>query len=134
MDKCSSCPLEVVWESIDTDILLRHPKIVSIDFRQTRKVRLPPHLERKGIREFAMTIRFAPDSTLEDVDAYIRRVGHYAFESNTQDTCWGTVYRRSDRKGYWALHAPCLHCYGDLVDNGASEDMLRRAVIISSIF
>jgi len=133
-NRCSSCPLEIVWESIDSDTLLRHPKILSIDFRQSNKVRLPPHLEQETVREFSVMIRFAADSTLNDVDAYIRRVGHYAFEGNTQDTCWGTVYRRSEKKGYWALHAPCIYCYGDLLDNGAPEDMLRRAVIISSIF
>jgi len=134
MEHCSSCPSEVVWEAVDSDRLFRHPKILSVHFQEGTKVRLPAHLqsEQETIRAFSIRIEFVSDSTLEDVDAYIRRAGESIFDSNTAHTCWGTLYRRSSQKGYWTLRAPCLSCYLRLLETATSDEALKL-VILSSL-
>lgn len=131
--KCSSFPLEVVWEAVDSTHLLRHPQVLSVQLTPVQKTFLPAHLQEDGVREFRVTIEFENGTCLSDIDEYVKKVGYYVFDSNTEKHAWGTVFKRDKMRGYWRLHSPCIYCYGDLIDNEASEEQLKRAVILSYI-
>lgn len=130
---CDNCPKEVEWRQISFQPLVKVTRSMTI--RPYRKTRIPRHLAQEGIRESQVIMEYRSDATPEQLECALMdsNLSWDAIDYNQQKIWAGSAFKLPHRKGYWALHAPCLECYGRLIDQDADPDVLNRCVVSVSL-
>lgn len=128
---CDNCPREVEWRQISFQPLVKI--IRSMTIRPCCKTRIPRHLAQEGIRESQVIMEYCSDATPEQLESALidSKLSWDAINYNQRKVCAGSAFKLPQRKGYWALHAPCLECYGRLIDQ--DTDALNRCVVLVSL-